>query len=105
MSRADEIAQGLREESGCLTFPLEVLDYAQGHADFKAGTPPPRLSSPSYDLGRNRAREAKEHEMDFMAKFEAEQEASHQRVRALLKDRPDLLAEYDASIAEIHRKR
>jgi hypothetical protein len=100
-SREAEIAQGLREPGGALIGGLHVLDYNQGHTDFEEGTPPPPVSSTSYDLGRARAAEKAEFEADVMARLEAQQERSHQAVRDLLKDRPDLLADYDAKIAEI----
>jgi hypothetical protein len=105
MSRADEIAQGLREPGGALTFPLDCLDYGQGFVDFKAGTPPPRVTSASYDLGRNRARQAAEDDAEFKDKLRADSEATDARVRALLSDRPDLLAEYDAKMREISTRR
>lgn len=102
MSRADEIAQGLREPGGALIGGLHVFDYVQGIEDFKAGNPPPKMTSTSYDLGRNRAREDAEFTSDVMARLEAQQERSRQAVRELLRDeRPDLLADYDAKIAAI----
>lgn len=104
MSRADEIAQGLREPGGALTFPLQIEDYNQGHADFKAGTPPPRVSSASYDLGRARARQKVEDEAGVMDEIAAESKRRHEAVRELLKDRPDVLADYDARMAEIDRR-
>lgn len=104
MSRADEIAQGLREPGGALIGGLVVLDYVQGIEDFKAGNPPPRMSSTSYDLGRRRARADAELEVEVMAKLEAEQERSHQAVRDMLRDKPDVLADYDAKIAEIRAR-
>lgn len=104
MSRADEIAQGLREPGGALFGGLNVLDYVQGIEDFKAANPPPRMSSASYDLGRRRAREDAELEADVMTAIETQQERSHQAVREILRDRPDLLADYDAKVAEIRRR-
>ena len=97
-SREDEIAQGLREEGGALIGGLNAEDYVAGIEDFEAGREPPKgLTSTSYDLGRARARQKAE----FMAEFEAEQERRHQSVREMLKDRPAVLAEYDAKIAAI----
>ena len=101
MSRADEIAQGLRHESGSLTFPLDVLDYSQGHQDFAEGVPPPKVSSASYDLGRARARLKLEKEAEFEAWQRAEDERRDSAMREVLADRPDLLADYLAKIAEI----
>lgn len=103
-SREAEIAQGLRHPGGALTFPLNVLDYTQGYKDFKLGNPPPRISSDSYDLGRNRARREAEETAEVMAAIDAEQERRHQSVRAMLADKPEILAEYDAKIAEIRAR-
>jgi hypothetical protein len=104
MSRADEIAQGLREPGGALIGGLNALDYVQGIHDFKAGEPPPRMSSTSYDLGRRRARDDAEIEADVMAEINARQERSHQAVREMLRDKPDVLADYDAKIAAIRNR-
>lgn len=105
MSREDEIRQGLREPSGALTFPLDVIDYGQGMEDFENGVDPPKMSSASYDLGRFRAREKRELEAEVMDEIEARSRLSRAAVRDALKDRPDLLAEYDAKIAEIDGER
>jgi hypothetical protein len=104
MSRADEIAQGLREPGGALIGGLHVEDYNQGFEDFAAGNPPPRMSSVSYDLGRRRAARDAEITADVMAKLEAQQERSHQAVREMLRDKPDVLADYDAKIAAIRNR-
>lgn len=105
MSRADEIAQGLREKGGALTFPLDIVDYAQGHEDYRTGQPPPaRLTSPSYDLGRARAARKAEEAAEFNDWLAAEDARRDKAVRDLLKDRPDLLAEYEAAMAAISAK-
>lgn len=104
MSRADEIAQGLREPGGALIGGLVVLDYVQGIEDFKEGNPPPRMSSASYDLGRRRARDDAEFEAEVMGELDAEQERRHQAVREMLRDKPDVLADYDAQIAKIRSR-
>jgi hypothetical protein len=101
MSRADEIAQGLREEGGALTFPLDVLDYSQGHEDFGAGVPPPKVTSASYDLGRARARQKAEQDAEFWDWQRAEDERRERAMTELLKDHPEALAEYRAKMAEI----
>ena len=104
MSREDEIRQGLREPSGMLIGGLNVLDYSQGADDFKQGTPPPQMSSASYDLGRMRAQEKREEATavdDWIKTENARREAVMQDV---LKDRPDLLAEYKAKIASIRER-
>lgn len=104
MSRADEIAQGLRDEGGALIGGLVALDYLQGMQDFENGTRPPKLSSASYDLGRTRAREAKEARQDVMEWIEREDRRRDAAFREVMKDRPDLLAEYDAKMAEIRQR-
>lgn len=104
MSRADEIAQGLREEGGRLTFPLIAEEYGEGFADYQAGNPPPPFTSASYDLGRNLGRRRAEEALDLRAVMDAlsaEQERRHQAVRDVLTNRPDLLREYDVRIAAI----
>ena len=105
MSRADEIAQGLRDETGALIGGLDVLDYLQAHRDHDAGVDRPRISSASYDLGRARASEIAEKKVDLLAKIEAESEATRQRVRGLLKDHPGILADYDRQMATIDTRK
>lgn len=104
MSRADEIAQGLRDETGALTFPLDVLEYSQGHRDYDAGTPPPKVSSASYDLGRFRAQEQREATEDLMVDLRRQDAERDLRMRELLKDRPDILAQYLANMAAIRAR-
>ena len=53
--RQREIAQGLRDKNGALIGGLVVFDYLDGIRDWKAGTPPPQITSTSYDLGRSKA--------------------------------------------------
>ena len=102
MTRRDrEIAQGMREPGGALIGGLVVMDYAQGHHDYLANTPPPRVTSVSYDLGRRRAAEEAERKADMLVALKAEQERSHAKVRELIAHRPDLLAEYDAKMKEL----
>jgi hypothetical protein len=101
MSRADEIAQGLRDESGSLTFPLNCEEYSQGFADFRTGAEPPRMSSASYDLGRNLARRKAEEDAEFKAQLAAESERRINAVREVLKDHPEVLAEYDERMAAL----
>lgn len=106
MSREQEIAQGLRHEGGALAFPLNCEEYGQGFVGYQDGVDPPRVTTTSYDLGRalGARRAADEAETaKVMAALDAEQERRHQAVRAMLADKPDVLAEYDARIAEIRR--
>lgn len=100
MSRADEIAQGLREPSGALTFALVVEEYAQGIRDYEAGAPPPRLSTPSYDLGRARAAREADTKRSVMDRISADRRAAAERTIAILREagRPDLIAEFEAEI-------
>ena len=101
MSREDEIRQGLREPSGTLIGGLHVMDYLQGWNDFEEGNPPPKMSSTSYDLGRARAREKIEAEAEVREWIEADEQRRANAMREILKDRPDILADYEAKIATI----
>lgn len=105
MTRANEIAQGLRHPSGALTFTLDALEYSAGMSDFEAGNPPPAVSSPSYDLGRARAVRAAERQAELLDQIAAERQATTARVRAMLADFPEALADYDADMAKIQRLR
>lgn len=102
--RRHDIEQGLRDETGALTFCLDALDYSQGHSDFAAGTPAPRDTSPSYDLGRYRAGQKAEAEADTLAVFRAEEARRSAAIRDILKDRPDLLAQLEADLAKIRTR-
>lgn len=91
----EDVKNGLRTATGQMVGGLDVLDYAQGRRDFAEGTPPPPVTSASYDLGRRRASEEAEAKADLMARLARESAETDRRVRALLHDRPDLLAEYE----------
>lgn len=99
-----EIKQGLREEGGALIGGLVVVDYVQGIDDFKNGEAPPQLTSASYDLGRSRAREDAAFTQQVLSDLNVEQERRHQAVREMIKDRPEVLAVYDAKIAAIRSR-
>jgi hypothetical protein len=103
VSRQQEIEQGLRHESGALAFPLNVEEYSQGFIDYRDGAEPPRMTTTSYDLGRAYGARKAEADADFKAWMKAEDERREAAMRAALKDRPDLLADYLAKIAEIRR--
>lgn len=105
MSREDEIKQGLREPSGALIGGLHVEDYCRGICDFEAGLPPPKVTSTSYDLGRMRAAEKSEHANAIMDEIERRQEQAHLTIREMLKDRPDLLTEYDAKMDKLKERK
>lgn len=103
MSRADEIAQGLRDETGALIGGLDVLECVKAQEDLSAGRPPPKFTSTSYDVWRARlAREADERR-EVLAKLDAEQARRREAVRAMLKEagRDDILAEFDRKMAEL----
>jgi hypothetical protein len=62
------------------------------------------MSSPSYDLGRAYGQRRLDEKLAgerALAELAAEQERRHQSVRAMLAARPDVLADYDARMAEI----
>ena len=48
---------GLRTAGGSLAGGLDALYYSDGAADYRAGRAPPRITSASYDLGRQKAAE------------------------------------------------
>lgn len=98
------IRNGLRDERGSLIGGLVVEDYAQGMRDYKARAEPPRVTSPSYDLGRQRAAEEAEACADLMAKLRREQDEQDARMREVLKDHPAVLAAWEAKMAELRRK-
>lgn len=94
--RQREIEQGLREPSGSLIGGLDVLEYVKGHEDFDAGIPPPSgVTATSYDLGRKRAAEDAERTADILRAIEDRRNESISKVRELLADKPDLLAEFN----------
>lgn len=96
-----EMQQGIRDEGGALVGGLVMLDFCAGYDDAKARRPFPDEPSLSYELGRTRAQEDMELDRAVLAGIEERQEASHQAVRAMLADKPDVLADYDAQIAAI----
>lgn len=102
--RQREIDQGLRDETGALTFCLIAEEYQQGLVDYQDGNPPPRVSTASYDLGRDlgRRREAEaEAQAVMLAKINADAERSQDLVRSMLANHPDVLAEFNAQLAAI----
>lgn len=103
MSRSDEISQGLRDEGGRLIGGLNVLDYVCGFEDFDAGVSPPSFSTRDYDLGRWRAAERREVEVRVLGEIERRAMDSREAVRReiLSSGRLDILAEYDARMAEL----
>jgi hypothetical protein len=100
----EDVKNGLRTPTGQMVGGLDIIDYVRGREDFASGAAPPAVTSASYDLGRRRASEAADAKADFLAQLARERAVTHQRVRELLSDRPDLLAEYEARIAAIDAK-
>lgn len=96
----EDVKNGLRTPTGEMVGGLNVLDYAQGRRDFADGTAPPLVTSASYDLGRRRASEEAEAKADLMARLATEAAERDRRVRELLYDRPDLLAEYERAMRQ-----
>lgn len=106
MSRKNEIAQGLRDEDGGLVGGLVVEDCIAAQDDFEAGRSPPRITSASYDVWRARlAREADE-TAEVLRAIGDEQRRSRERMRRFLAETGhlEMLAAYDAQMAEIDRK-
>ncbi len=101
MSRASEIAQGLRNENGSLTFALDAIDYVRGMDDYVAGNPPPKMSSPSYDLGRAREQQKAERKSTVLDQLRRDQAEGRRRTRIILADHPDILAKYEADISGV----
>lgn len=101
MSLEDEIKQGLRTETGALIGGLNVEEYTQGYCDFEDGTPPPKFTTTSYDLGRSRASERAQITADFWDWQKRDSERRESMMTDILKDRPDLLAEYLAKMASL----
>ena len=103
MSRADEIAQGLREPSGALTFPLDAFEYTRGYDEAERGVAATGLTSPSYDLGRalyGRRQEATSERADY---FKREDERADAAMRKVLP--PEAYEEWAAKVAEIRATR
>lgn len=93
----------LRDENGALIGGLVVDDYNAGIQDFYDGKSIPDLTSPSYDLGRQRAAEEQaRHDWvkEWMAK---EDERADKAMRELLP--PEAYAEYRQKIDAIRAGR
>jgi hypothetical protein len=92
---------GLRTETGALIGGLVVLDYVQGIDDFNAGIPPPDMTTPSYDLGRQRAAEKRERDAEVRAWLDREQAERMRKLKEMLP--PDAYAEIEQKITAIRR--
>ena len=94
---------GLRNGTGALIGGLVVEDYNAGIEDFYNGKPFPDITTPSYDLGRQRAAEEQARH-DAVKQWMAEQdERSDRAMRETLP--PDIYAEYRQKIDAIRAGR
>lgn len=93
---------GLRDETGALIGGLVVFDYIQGMDDWRDGKPPPEDTTPSYDLGRQRAAEGAASKAEFAQWMKRREDESDARMKALLP--PAAYAEYRAKIDEIRQQ-
>lgn len=100
--RRIEMGNGLRDENGALIGGLIVFDYIQGIDDFKAGTPPPDDTPPSYDLGRQRAAEEAAGRAEVLGWLKSQEQETDARMKALLP--PAAYAEYRAKMEEIRQQ-
>lgn len=92
---------GLRDASGALIGGLIVDDYNKGFEDFEASSPPPSLSSPSYDLGRQRAAQRAE-DSRWFEKWQADRDAKTDAGMGKLLT-PEQYAEYRSKIDAIRK--
>lgn len=100
---ADDLSNnGLRNETGALIGGLVVEDYVAGIQDFKDGQPSPDFTSPSYDLGRQRAAEERARDNEFKAWMKAQEDRSDKAMREMLP--PKAYAEYRQQIDAIRAK-
>lgn len=112
MGRAErfkrEIQQGLRSPEGAFLGDdgrgLNIGEFADGYDDFKNKRPFPDNPTVSYEIGRTRAYEEWEETQAVLDRIAADEKRRDDALREMLKDRPDLLAEYDAKIAAIREK-
>lgn len=96
-----DTGNGLRDESGGLIGGLVVEDYNQGIEDFETGSKPPALTTPSYDLGRQRAAQRLE-DSRWFAKWQADRDTQIDAgMRALLS--PAKYQEYREKIDAIRK--
>ena len=113
MSRVDRIErekqQGLRNEHGSFIGDperpgLHILEFAQGYQAAKDRAPFPDDPTPSYEIGRTRAQEDMEDDQAFKERMSAQQDRQDAAMRDMLKDRPDLLADWEDKIAAIRNR-
>lgn len=89
----------LRDERGALIGGLIVEDYVAGIDDFKHQRPPPDLTTPSYDLGRQRAAQDAEKTAAVAKWLKDDEENRDRKMREILT--PEQYAEYRRQIDAI----
>ena len=92
-----------RDEFGALTGDLIVEEYVQGIEDNGGGIAPPDLTSPSYDLGRQRGAENRADLGACKEMIKSEHERRAQAMKAFLS--PAAFEAYQREIEAIWRKR
>lgn len=75
---------GLRDATGTLIGGLVVFDYLDGMRDYNTGAAPPDMTSPSYDLGRQRAAEKAEEKADILRKIKEDDRRRMERMKEIL---------------------
>lgn len=93
---------GLRDENGALIGGLVVLDYTHGMDDFKNGVAPPDDTTPSYDLGRQRAAEQAATTNEVHAWLKRQEQETDERLKRLLS--PEQYAQYRAQIDDMRKR-
>jgi hypothetical protein len=82
------MTNNLRDENGGLVGGLEVSEYNAGFTDFEERRPPPKLTTASYDLGRQRSAEKAENKHNFVTWLTREEERRNEALKALLPPKP-----------------
>jgi hypothetical protein len=105
-----EKQQGLRGQLGSFIGDpeapgLHIVDFCQGYQDAKDRAPFPENPTPSYEIGRTRAQEDMEEARAVNDWLKADEERRDAAMRDMLKDRPDLLADWEAKMAEIRNRK
>lgn len=93
----------LRDESGSLIGGLVVFEYLAGIEDFEASKPPPDITSPSYDLGRQRAAEKSGQLSEVAAWLRQEELRIDRTMEACLS--PEQYTEYRRTMMSLRRVR
>lgn len=93
---------GLRDEHGALIGGLIVEDYNAGFQDFHDGKSIPDFTTPSYDLGRQRAAEEQERRNSVKRWMDEQDAKADAAMRELLP--PEAYAEYRKQIEAIRSR-